>query len=283
MPIEEVVTEECLGGKVIKSFDPNPDSEFHSFLISPKNCDKASPCIIVIHGGPHSSFVDNYMASVAIKVRLGFKVLLINYRGGLGVNEKTLNSLLGKIGTQDVQDCITCIDYYVKSGDIDANNLILEGGSHGGFLVTHLSGQHASYNWLACTTRNPVTDVAGMTETTDIPDWCWIEALGYKFSYDRMPTQEELSILYDKSPVKFIDQVKVPTLVLLGSKDRRVPMTQGLKWHRILKARGVKTDCHVYPDKHDLFKVEIDADVFVHMMLWVLQEYNHRNKLQVEA
>ena len=209
--------------------------------------------------------------------------LIFHFRGGIGVDEKTLNSLLGKIGSQDVQDCMRVIDHFIKKGEIDEKNLVLEGGSHGGFLVTHLSGQHASYDWLACTTRNPVTDVAGMTETTDIPDWCFIEALGYKYSSERILTQEELGILYDKSPIKFVDKVKTPTLVLLGSKDLRVPMTQGLKWHRLLKARGVKTACHVYPDKHSLFKVEVDIDVFVHCMLWILREYNSRNGLQVEC
>ena len=75
--------------------------------------------------------------------------------------------------------------------------------------------------------------------------------------------------------MNWINNVKVPTLMNLGKRDRRVPMTQGLKYYRILKARGVKTECHIYDDKHDLQKVEVDGDCFVNICLWILNNLNN--------
>jgi len=69
----------------------------------------------------------------------GFAILLINYRGSTGLGKDYVESLLGKIGTADVRDVYNA----VKSNPMWCNRkLLLYGGSHGGFLVTHLSGQY---------------------------------------------------------------------------------------------------------------------------------------------
>jgi len=274
--LEEEIIEKNLEYSVVEI--PTEESlSIQTFLVAPSQIQSSSaPTFVCIHGGPHSMFCDSFMSPLAMFAQLGFKSLLINYRGSAGFDEKMVNSLPTHVGTKDVKDCIACVDHFVQKGLIDPKNLILYGGSHGGFLVTHLSGQYAHYDWLACATRNPVTDLAGMTEATDIPDWCWTEGFGENYKFDRVLTDEELLALSAKSPIRWVHQVKTPTIVFLGSNDRRVPMTQGLKWYQLLKARGVKTKCLVYKDKHDLYKVEVDSDYFVNTMLWVLGEFDAR-------
>jgi len=70
---------------------------------------------------------------------LGFAVLFINYRGSIGLGKDYVESLLGNIGNADVKDVYNA----VQSNPLWSNRkLLLYGGSHGGFLVTHLSGQY---------------------------------------------------------------------------------------------------------------------------------------------
>lgn len=94
----------------------------------------------------------------------------MNYRGSTGAGEVSLKSLLGRCGDRDVRNCKAATDYTVENYPIDAKKVCLMGGSHGGFLVTHLSGQYPD-TYAAVVSRNPVTDIASMFNSTDIADW----------------------------------------------------------------------------------------------------------------
>ncbi len=50
--------------------------------------------------------------------------------------------------------------------------------------------------------RNPVTNIATMVTSTDIPDWCYVEALGQgKYDWKRFkgPTPDELIKMWEAS------------------------------------------------------------------------------------
>lgn len=218
------------------------------------------PTLVAVHGGPHSSYALYYMSTYIFYVRLGLKVLLINYRGSTGVSDDYVKQLIGNIGQIDVSDCLQTVRYFVQNGLIDPSKLIIQGGSHGGFLACHLSCQD-EYKFLSAIIRNPVVDMTSMHMTTDIPDWCYTEGLGHeKYDPTWIPGPNELSRLFDRSPISKHLKCNVPTVMLLGDLDRRVNMYQGERWINLLKARGVETICKVYPDKHSLDKPDADAD-----------------------
>src|SRR5882724_7129082 len=100
----------------------------------------------------------------------------------------------------------------------------------------------------ACIARNPVVDISSKLDGTDIPDWGYVEsfAKSKSFSFDKPLDPDSLKVMFEKSPINWISNVMVPTLMLLGKRDRRVPITQGLKYYRILKARGIESECHIY-------------------------------------
>ena len=62
-------------------------------------------------------------------------------------------------------------------GYIHEDRVAVIGGSHGGFLTGHLLGQHPD-RFKAGVLRNPVLDLALMSQISDIPDWVFIEAFG---------------------------------------------------------------------------------------------------------
>lgn len=189
------------------------------------------------------------------------------------MDEDYVTCLLGNVGTSDVNDVYDSIQYVIKNKQADKDRIILSGGSHGGFLVTSISGQHPELNFLACISRNPVIDIAGMSTSTDIPDWTFYEALGCpetrSFAQLYAGTEAEVATMHRTSPIAHIQNVKVPTLLMLGKEDLRVPYTQGVLYHRILKARGIETRCFVYDDVHGLFKINVEFDCFLNMVKFI--------------
>lgn len=62
------------------------------------------PLIIIPHGGPHAAYSTAYSAYHAALVSLGAAVLRVNYTGSTGFGSDSIDRLVGRIGTDDVED-----------------------------------------------------------------------------------------------------------------------------------------------------------------------------------
>uniref|UniRef100_A0ACD5W0I6 Uncharacterized protein n=1 Tax=Avena sativa TaxID=4498 RepID=A0ACD5W0I6_AVESA len=230
----------------------------------------SNPTIVVLHGGPHSVYPSSYSRSLAFLHAQGYNLLVVNYRGSLGFGEEALQSLPGNIGSQDVNDVLTALEFVIKKGLIDPSRVAVVGGSHGGFLTTHLIGQ-APETFVAAAARNPVCNLSLMVGTTDIPEWCFLEIYGKegKNCFTESPSSDMITQFYQKSPISHISKVKTPTLFLLGAKDLRVPVSNGLQYARTLKERRVETKTIVFPeDMHGLDKPQSDYESFLNIGVW---------------
>ncbi|XP_077282903.1 acylamino-acid-releasing enzyme-like isoform X2 [Arctopsyche grandis] len=234
-----------------------------------KSSSEKAPFIIYPHGGPHSSFVNSFSMDTALLRMLGFSVVLVNFRGSTGAGQSRLLYLPGRIGEADVKDCILAADKALEKYNVDADNCSLFGGSHGGFLVTHLSGQYPD-RFKSVVARNPVIDVATMINSSDIPDWCAFEA-GSEFTEVGPVDNNLLRTMRMSSPLVHAHNVKVPTLLCLGSKDKRVPYFQGIEYFHRIKANGCKARMLVYEDNHSLSSGTVEMDHLVNAGLWFLE------------
>nr|XP_011463572.1 PREDICTED: LOW QUALITY PROTEIN: uncharacterized protein LOC101311565 [Fragaria vesca subsp. vesca] len=245
---------------------------FEAIFVSSKakRTDPIDPLIVILHGGPHSVYLTSFSKNLAFLSSIGFNLLLVNYRGSVGFGEEALQSLPGKVGSQDVNDVLVAIDHVIDLGLASPSKIAVLGGSHGGFLTTHLIGQ-APEKFAAACARNPVCNLALMVGTTDIPDWCYVEAYGSegKNIYSEAPSAEDLALFHSKSPISHILKVKTPTLFLLGAQDLRVPISTGLQYARALKDKGVAVKVIMFPnDIHPIDRPQSDFESFLNIGVW---------------
>lgn len=201
-------------------------------------------------------------------------VVMINYRGSTGFGELSLLSLPGKVGRQDVDDCMAALDAVLDKSTSSDRKVAVYGGSHGGFLAAHLLGQFP--NRFQCgILRNPVTNISSMVGVTDIPDWCYVETFGTIDGisrYTAAPTVEDMMMMFNASPVAHVHKYRAPSLFLLGEKDQRVPMSNPIQFIAKLKAQGVTTKVYRFPnDCHPLSRPQTEFLCANESIEWILK------------
>ncbi|KAG1691706.1 hypothetical protein DVH05_026716 [Phytophthora capsici] len=273
-------------------------SDYEATVMLPSSPPPADgyPVILELHGGPHGNSPVVYRSMCDFWAALGFAIITVNYRGSTGFGMKPLESLIGKVGTQDVYDCHYALCYLLEKSSrlnlsLDKSRVHCSGGSHGGFLVTHLIAQFPGF-YKSMVTRNPVTNMSSVFYTSDIQDWGLACTGIQRFesihtsqklqnSKDELPPLSPearlaiLSKLWQHSPVSNdLSKVSTPSLFGLGGKDKRVPPNQGLEYRATISSYRVPTQLLWYPeDSHPLGSVEALGDFSVNWGLWLLK-YN---------
>ena len=87
--------------------------------------------------------------------------------------------------------------------------------------------------------------------------------------------------MWEESPVS--QPMKIPTLQILGAKDRRVPWRQGLLFNAIAKHHGTEIETIVYPNSgHSLSDTVQTSIDYVMKILIFLERQNWKEEEKKE-
>lgn len=203
-----------------------------------------APFLLNPHGGPTGASINNFNGTVQVLAANGFAVLQPNFRGSTGKGLAFAQANKNTWGKGDYEDCMTGVDAMIASGIADPDRLGAFGWSYGGYMTFWILTQTDRFK--AVSPGAGLTNIYSMYSQTDIHRYLnW-------FYMDKAPWENQ-DLYWDRSPMKYVSNVKTPTMIMHGQVDTRVPIAQAQEFYQALVERKVPVEFVVYPRENHGF------------------------------
>ncbi|MBP7621831.1 MAG: S9 family peptidase [Gemmatimonadales bacterium] len=223
-----------------------------AFLTRPVRVDPGGrhPLIAMIKGGPHAQQGPVFNAKAQIYAAHGFAVLMVNYRGSTGYGQAFADAIFKDQNGGEANDVLAGVDAALaKYSWLDPQRLGIEGVSYGGQLT----------NWLITRTPRfkaaiPTAGISNLVTQNYLAyyhDYLAVEFGGYPHEQWQSDAGAKprllMDVLWERSPLRHVANVKTPVLLLHGENDSDVPIAEAEQFYIALKDAGVETVMVRYP------------------------------------
>jgi dipeptidyl aminopeptidase/acylaminoacyl peptidase len=226
-----------------------PDGQkIHADLFLPKGNTALKPAIVYIHGGPprqmllgwhYSDYYSNAYASNQYLASLGFVVLSVNYRLGIGYGYEFHQPAHGGIkGASEYQDIKAAGLWLKKQSFVDASKIGVYGGSYGGYLTAMALAKNSDL-------------FATGVDIHGVHDWGANSSIMTAFQdKTEKPAdyQKAITTAWLSSPVSAMDTWKSPVLIIHADDDRNVRFNQSTDLINRLEKKGIPYESMVIVD-----------------------------------
>ncbi|MDX1999392.1 MAG: prolyl oligopeptidase family serine peptidase [Thermoanaerobaculia bacterium] len=228
------------------------------------------PVYINIHGGPEGQSRPNFQGSSNYWIdELGIALIYPNVRGSSGYGKTYLALDNAEKREDSVKDIGALLDWIATQPDLDKTRVMVGGGSYGGYMslasmVFYSDRLRAGFDYVG------ISNFVTFLENTQ----------GYRRDLRRVEYGDERdpkmrAKLEEISPLRRVDQIRVPVLVAQGANDPRVPVTEAEQVVAAIAAHGKPVWYVVAADEGHGFQKKSNADY----LRVVLTEFMRRHLL----
>ncbi len=207
----------------------------HAYLTLPLGKEaKNLPLIILPHGGPHSRDEPGFDWFAQALASRGYVVLQPEFRGSDGFGTDLLSAGFGEFGKKMQTDLSDGVRALAAQGLVDPKRVCIVGASYGGYAA--LAGATLDTGVYRC-----AVSIAGVSDIRELLSyWHWprnSDDRSERF-WDRFlgVSDADDSKLDTISPIKLVDRVSIPILLIHGRDDTVVPFAQSDDMADALKA-----------------------------------------------
>lgn len=221
--------------------------EIDGWVISPLNLNpqKRYPGVLIIHGGPKSSFTSVYDHTMQLLAANGYFVFYANPQGSDGRGDKFLD-IRGNFGSIAYKQLMYFADRVLEEyPQIDENLLGVMGHSYGGYLTNYIITRTNRFK--AAVSESSISNLVTAFTSSDI---------GYQYIFEYMGNKtpwSDLKSYIESSPITQSSNVSTPTLFIHGTDDGRCNYTESLNMYGALNYHGIKTKlCLIKGEGHNI-------------------------------
>ncbi len=208
----ELVTWKAFDGKEISGFLYRPPAA---------KFPGKRPVVVDIHGGPEGQERPGYMGRDNYMINeLGVALLEPNVRGSTGYGKTFVKLDNGFLRENSYKDIASLFDWIATRPDLDADRIMVQGGSYGGHMTLAISTFYSDRIRCAVDIVGPSNLVTFLENTS-----------GYRKDLRRVEYGDERdpkmrAFLEKIAPLNNAEKIKKPLFVIQGFNDPRVPRTE---------------------------------------------------------
>jgi dipeptidyl aminopeptidase/acylaminoacyl peptidase len=235
------------------SFTARDGLVVHGYLTFPPGLPaQGLPTVLDVHGGPWARDVWGFDPEAQWLANRGYLCVQVNYRGSTGYGKAFVNAGNREWGGKMHTDLVDAVEHVVAKGWADRGRVAIYGGSYGGYAA--LVGAAFTPDVFRC-----AVDIVGpsnlKTLIESIPPY-WAPMVAQFHTRVGNPETEE-DLLWERSPLSRVDQIRIPLLIAQGANDPRVKQAESEQIVAALRERGIDHQYLLYPDEgHGFAKPE---------------------------
>ena len=200
--------------------------EVPAYLATPKT-PGPHPTILLPHGGPYARDSAEFDSWTQFLVGQGFAVLKPNYRGSVGYGEAYMQAGYKQWGLKMQEDLMDGLDWLVQQEIADPERVCVVGASYGGY--TALVSAYKFADKISC-----AVSLAGISDLEEMVQRIYSFDL-VKRNRERIQDQSQLKA---NSPIRQVNAINVPVLLMHGKRDTVVRVQQSRQFAKALARHG---------------------------------------------
>lgn len=225
----------------------------HGYLTLPPGLPRRNlPLVLNVHGGPWHRDTWGYDPEAQWLANRGYACLQVNFRGSTGYGKAFLNAGDREWGGKMHDDLVDGVKWAVDRGIADPERVAIFGGSYGGYAA--LVGATFTPDLFRC-----AVSVVGpsnlVTFIRSVPPY-WSSYLSMLHRRVGNP-DTEAEFLLSRSPLSFVDRIRIPILIAQGANDPRVRRSESEQIVAAMREKGIEHEYLLFEDEgHGFAKPE---------------------------
>ena len=208
------------------------------------------PAVIWVHGGPASQARATFRPDMQALLAQGYALLMPNVRGSTGYGRTWMEADDVDRRLDAVHDLAAAHTWLTSQPTIDPARIAVMGQSYGGYMVLAAVTEHPTL-WRCAIDLYGIADFTTLLAATG--EW----RRAHRAAEYGDPVRHRA--LFDRiSPIRHVNRIDVPMLVLHGLRDPRVAIGESEQVVAALQARGRTVEYEVFDNAGHGFVREAD-------------------------